>query len=272
MEALIANENSVRLGVFLGLLVALAVVEALFPRRGRSFGRAPRWTGNLLLIAIGSVATSLLIPLAAMGTALVATEHGWGLLNLLSLPFWLQVLLAIILLDLAIYGQHVASHHIPLLWRFHKVHHADRDIDVTTGLRFHPLEIMFSMLFKMLVVLILGAPVLAVLLFELLLNAFPMFNHSNLKLPKRIDQMIRFVAVTPDMHRVHHSVLPHETNSNYGFSLSCWDRLFGTYVDQPAGGHEGMTIGLQEYQSAKPASLLWMLGVSFQTDRAERES
>lgn len=258
-DYILTHESSLRLAVFLSILLLMMTAEAVFPRKKRVMGRGHRWTSNLLLIVIDGLFVRLLFPIVAVGIAVLAAEKNWGVFNLIDLPIWLEVTLSIIILDMLIYWQHVASHHIPILWALHKVHHADRDIDVTTGSRFHPLEIGFSMGYKMLLVALLGAPVLAVIIFELILNGCAMFNHSNVKLPLAFDRILRRFIVTPDMHRVHHSTIVSETNSNYGFSLSLWDRIFGSYTAQPSQGHDGMVIGLEEYQTHGPASLAWSL-------------
>lgn len=258
-DFILTYEDSLRLGIFISILLVMMSAEALFPRKDRVLDRAHRWTSNLLLIVIDGLFVRLLFPIVAVGVSVIAAERNWGLFNMLDLPIWLEITLAIIILDMMIYWQHVASHHIPFLWALHKVHHADRDIDVTTGSRFHPIEIGLSMLYKMALVVILGAPVLAVIIFEIILNGCAMFNHSNVKLPLGFDRVLRRFIVTPDMHRVHHSTIVAETNSNYGFSLSLWDRIFSSYTAQPSKGHDGMVIGLEEYQDAGPASLTWSL-------------
>lgn len=258
-DFILTHEAGIRLGVFVSILLLMMSAEALFPRKTRVMGRAHRWTSNLLLIVIDGLFVRLLFPIVAVGVAIIAADKNWGFFNIFDLPIWLEIILAIIILDMMIYWQHVASHHIPFLWAMHKVHHADRDIDVTTGSRFHPIEIGLSMAYKMVLVIILGAPVLAVILFELILNGCAMFNHSNVKLPLKFDRILRRFIVTPDMHRVHHSTIASETNSNYGFSLSLWDRIFGSYTAQPSQGHDGMVIGLKEYQNDGPASLTWSL-------------
>lgn len=264
MSDLILNhESALRMGVFLSILCVMMAAETLFPRKERTLPRRHRWTSNLLLIAIDSIFLRLIFPIVAVGVAVIAETKGWGLFNMIDLPVWLEIILAIIILDVMIYWQHVASHHIPFLWALHKVHHADRDIDVTTGSRFHPLEIALSMGYKMILVVILGPAVLAVIIFEIILNGCAMFNHSNVKLPVGFDRVLRRFIVTPDMHRVHHSSITAETNSNYGFSLSIWDRIFGSYTAQPAKGHEGMEIGLSDYQSSAPSSLTWSLILPF---------
>ena len=253
------HEASLRMGVFISILLLMMGVEALFPRKNRALGRTHRWVSNLLIVIIDSIFVRFLFPIVAVGVAALSVKNGWGLLNMTPLPDWLEIVVALILLDMAIYWQHVAFHRIPFFWSFHKVHHVDRDIDVTTGLRFHPIEIVFSLAYKLAVVLVLGAPVLAVILFEIILNGCAMFNHSNVKLPLSVDRVLRRFIVTPDMHRVHHSIHMHETNSNYGFSLSLWDRIFKSYIDQPKAGHDDMVIGLEEHQTKAPASLSWSL-------------
>lgn len=266
-DFILTHEASLRLGVFLSILLLMMCAEALFPRKARAMARSRRWTSNLLLIVIDGLFVRLLFPIVAVGIAIIAADNNWGLFNLIDLPIWLEIVLAIIILDMLIYWQHVASHHIPFLWAMHKVHHADRDIDVTTGSRFHPIEIGLSMAYKMALVVILGAPVLAVILFELILNGCAMFNHSNVKLPLSFDRVLRRFIVTPDMHRVHHSTVVSETNSNYGFSLSLWDRIFGSYTAQPSKGHDNMVIGLEEYQTRGPASLTWSLWLPFKAKK-----
>ena len=263
MNALFEHESTLRLSVFIGVLATMIVLEAAFPKRARTQNRLGRWSTNLGLIVIDSLLLRLVLPVVATGTAIFANEKGWGLLNYVAWPAWLELIIAVVLLDMLIYWQHVASHHIPVLWRLHKVHHADRDIDTTTGIRFHPIEILASMLYKMFWVVVLGPSVAAVILFELILNGCALFNHANVKLPSSLDRVLRLFLVTPDMHRVHHSVIVKETNSNYGFSLSIWDRLFGSYIAQPSAGHNGMTIGLFEYQSTQPNQLFWALSVPF---------
>ncbi|MCA8867947.1 MAG: sterol desaturase family protein [Rhodobacteraceae bacterium] len=259
------NEILIRLAAFIGLFAVFAVIEAWLPRRQRVQSRPKRWLANWGLVLLDSASLQLmarLLPLLAVGAAHDAAEMGWGLFNQLGWPGWLEVLLAVLVLDLAIWAQHLITHKIPLLWRFHRVHHADRDFDVTTALRFHPVEILFSMLLKIGLVYLLGPAVLAVILFEIILNGTAMFNHANIRLPLALDRVLRLVLVTPDMHRVHHSTYRAEHDSNYGFSLSIWDRIFHTYVAQPKDGHEGMTIGLQ-WQDERPARLGWSLALPF---------
>jgi sterol desaturase/sphingolipid hydroxylase (fatty acid hydroxylase superfamily) len=269
-DALLASEPAIRLGAFLGAFTIMALWETFVPRRHRSFGRRLRWPNNLGIVVVDTVVLRILFPTAAVGMALVAEQRGWGLMNAVAAPAWIAVPVSVLLLDLAIYLQHVAFHAVPALWRLHRMHHADLDIDITTGLRFHPIEIVLSMGIKLAVVTALGAPAVAVLLFEVLLNATSMFNHANLRLPQPVDRVLRWFVVTPDMHRVHHSVVVAETNSNYGFNLPWWDRLFSTYRDQPAAGHEGMTIGIARFRSARELMLDRMLLQPFRGDADDR--
>ena len=254
-----------RLGVFAGLFALFATLEALAPRRARSQPRSARWFTNLSIVILDTLALRALaiaLPLLAVGAALDAGRMGWGLFNALDWPLWLEVVLAILILDLAIWAQHLVTHKVPILWRFHRVHHADRDFDVTTALRFHPVEILASMMLKIGLVYLLGPAALAVLLFEIILNGTAMFNHSNLRLPLWLDRVVRLVLVTPDMHRVHHSIHRHEHDSNYGFALSVWDRMFRTYRPMPEAGHDKMTVGL-EWQDERPSRLAWALMLPF---------
>lgn len=238
----------------------MGALEAIFPARDRVQKRAPRWVTNLGLVIIDTLAIRLLFPIIAVGAALWAQTQGWGVLNLMSLPIWATALIAVIILDMMIYWQHVAFHRIPVLWRLHKVHHADRDLDASSGLRFHPVEIVMSMLYKMVVVVGLGAPVVAVIIFEILLNACALFNHANVRLPRWIERPLRLVMVTPALHRIHHSVIERETNTNFGFSVIWWDKIFRTYTDTPKGE---LTLGLSEYQTDAPSGLVWSLTVPF---------
>ena len=254
-----------RLGVFAGLFALFATLEALAPRRARSQPRGARWFTNLSIVILDTLALRALaiaLPLLAVGAALDAGRMGWGLFNALDWPLWLEVVLAILILDLAIWVQHLVTHKVPILWRFHRVHHADRDFDVTTALRFHPVEILASMMLKIGLVYLLGPAALAVLLFEIILNGTAIFNHSNLRLPLWLDRVVRLVLVTPDMHRVHHSIHRHEHDSNYGFALSVWDRMFRTYRPMPEAGHDKMTVGL-EWQDERPSRLAWALMLPF---------
>ena len=252
---ILVREPMLRLGVFLSVMVGMVAWEVAAPRRRQEIPRIIRWTNNLALVVVDTVILRLSFPILAVGLALIAEERGWGLFNALRMPLWLAVLLSILMLDLAIYLQHVLFHAVPALWRLHRMHHADLEFDVTTGLRFHPVEILLSMAIKLAAVPALGAPAVAVLLFEVLLNATAMFNHANIRLPKGVDRVLRWIVVTPDMHRVHHSVIPVKTNSNFGFNLPWWDRLLGTYRAQPKAGHEGMTIGIEQFRTPRD---LWL--------------
>lgn len=245
----------VRMGLFLAILLAMALWEVAAPRRRQEIPRLFRWSNNLGVVVVDTFAVRLLFPVAAVGLAVVAGDRGWGLFNILDVPYWLAVVLAIVALDLAIYLQHVMFHAVPALWRLHRMHHADLEFDVSTGLRFHPVEIILSMIIKLAVVAALGPPALGVLMFEVLLNATSMFNHANIRIPERLDRLLRLVVVTPDMHRVHHSIHPEETNSNFGFNLPWWDRLLGTYLPQPRDGHETMTIGIEQFRTRRD---LWL--------------
>jgi len=254
-ELLLANESLIRITLFLAILIAMAAWEAVAPRRQRELSRLLRWSNNLGLVLIDRVLLYLSFPVLAVGFALLAEERGWGLLNSVELPFSLTLVVSLLVLDLAIYLQHVLFHAAPALWRLHRVHHADLEFDVTTGLRFHPVEILLSMGIKLAVVAALGPPAIAVLVFEVLLNATSMFSHSNVRIPLGLDRILRWIVVTPDMHRVHHSIHANETNSNFGFNLPWWDRLLGTYRAQPRDGHEGMTIGIEQFRTPRD---LWL--------------
>jgi len=243
-------EPAIRLTAFLGVFAAVAVWEALAPRRVTSYSRAQRWPHNLGLVVLDSLVVRLLVPGAAIAVAVAGEARGWGLINALALSGAPAVLLAVVLLDLAIYFQHVMFHAVPTLWRLHRVHHSDLEFDLTTGTRFHPIEILLSTLIKMAAVVAIGAPAIAVLAFEVLLNAASMFNQANAKLPGAVDRWLRLFVVTPDMHRVHHSADYNETNSNFGFNVPWWDRLFGTYRAQPAAGHDAMTLGVDAFRTA----------------------
>lgn len=256
-----AHESLIRLGCFAGVLLLMALAEALLPRRPLTRKKRTRWFSNLILVALNSIMVRVLFPLGATGLAMLAETRGWGLFNNLDLPKGLTVVVSILVLDLVIYLQHVMFHAVPVLWRLHMVHHADLDFDVTTGLRFHTLEILLSLIIKLAVVVVLGPPALAVLLFEVLLNATSMFSHGNVRLPEWLDRLLRYLLVTPDMHRVHHSSRPRETNSNFGFNMPWWDFLFGTYRAQPADGHEGMTIGLDHLRDERVEHLPAMLAL-----------
>lgn len=242
-------EIILRLCFFAGILLLMVIWQVAAPRRSAVATILPRWTSNLGLVVLNTLAVRLLVPVTAVSAAILAQSRDWGLLHLVEWPGWLEMGLAVVAFDLAIYLQHVMFHAVPMFWRLHMVHHADLDFDVTTGLRFHPLEIILSALIKLAVVVVLGPPVIAVVIFEVLLNATSMFNHSNIRMPLRLDRLLRFVVVTPDMHRVHHSVIPRETNSNFGFNLPWWDYLLGTYRAQPREGHERMQIGLTTFRA-----------------------
>ena len=255
-QTVLANEPAIRLGFFLGVFAVIGFWEVLAPRRLLTISKALRWTSNLGLVVLDTVLLRLIFPLAGVGLAAFCAKNGWGILNHFQVPFWMAVPLAVIALDFVIWLQHVMVHAVPLLWRLHRVHHADLDYDVTTGARFHPLEIVLSMLIKLATIVVLGPPVVAVVIFEVLLNATAMFNHGNIGLPARLDRILRWVVVTPDMHRVHHSIEDDETNSNFGFNLPWWDRLFGTYRDQPRAGQAGMTIGIRDHGDPREVSRL----------------
>lgn len=249
-------EVAVRLPAFAAVLTAMALAEALAPRRLQKHGRLARWPSNLGLIVISAALLKVIFPLSAVAFAMWCEARGIGLLNLSGVATtaaWAAVPLTVVVLDLAIYAQHVLFHRVPVLWRLHRMHHADLEFDVTTGIRFHPVEMILSMAIKLAVIALLGVPALAVLIFEVLLNATALFSHSNARLPLGLDRVLRVLLVTPDMHRVHHSVVANETHSNFGFCLPWWDRLFRTYRDQPAAGHEGMKIGLPAFRD--PAEL-----------------
>lgn len=248
-------EPLIRLAFFFGVLLVMAVWEVAAPRRRRDIPRLVRWTNNLALVALDTLLVRLAFPVLAVGLAVVADARGWGLLNVADVPALPAAVLSVLVLDLVIYLQHVMFHAVPALWRLHRMHHADLEFDVTTGLRFRPMEILLSMGIKLAVVAALGPPAIAVLVFEVLLNATAMFNHSNVRLPASVDRALRLVVVTPDMHRVHHSIHPVETNTNFGFNLPWWDRLLGTYRAQPRDGHTGMTIGIEQFRSVRD---LWL--------------
>ena len=257
--------ESLRFAVFLSVLIILVLAETFFERKERVLPRQGRWMTNFLMTIVNTATVylmSLVMPIMVVGAAVLAAQSEIGVLHLVGLPFWLEAIIAIIVLDFVIWGQHLITHRVPLLWRLHRVHHSDRDIDVTSAIRFHPLEIAFSILVKIVAIFILGPAAIAVVVFEILLNANAMFNHANLRLPLWLDRMLRVVIITPDMHRVHHSVYRREHDTNFGFMLSVWDRWFGTYTAQPEDGHEAMTLGL-EWQDDRPAKPLWALSLPF---------
>jgi sterol desaturase/sphingolipid hydroxylase (fatty acid hydroxylase superfamily) len=251
----------------LGIFALIALWELVAPRRSQAIGRPLRWPNNLGLVALDTLLVRLAFPLAGVGMAFFAQSRGWGLFNVVALPAWLAVPAAVIILDLAIYGQHRAFHAVPMLWRLHRVHHADLEVDVTTGVRFHPVEILISMVLKLVAITAIGAAAVAVLAFEVLLNATSMFNHGNVQLAGPIDRVLRIFVVTPEMHRVHHSIERQETDSNFGFNLPWWDRLFGTYRAQPALGHDRMTLGIDRFRDRRE---LWLDRMLFQPLRGDR--
>jgi len=261
------SEPVVRVASFALIFATLAVLELAAPRLERAelagAWKSRRWFTNLSMVVLSSVGLRVLFPLAAVGTAIWAESRGYGLFNWIDAPVWLAGLVAFVILDFAIWLEHVASHKWPLLWRIHRMHHADTGFDLTTALRFHPIEIVLSMVWKAAIIVALGAPAVAVLVFEIVLNGAAMFNHANLKLPLWLDHPLRRFIVTPDMHRIHHSTDPRETNSNYGFNLAIWDRLFGMYTAAPRRGNEGIEIGLADYRTPETASLGWALLLPF---------
>jgi sterol desaturase/sphingolipid hydroxylase (fatty acid hydroxylase superfamily) len=264
MDTLLLNhEPLIRFGFFFGILILMAVWEVLAPRRQLQTSKSARWVSNLGIVFIDTLALRLLPSYSAMNISVLAEKGGWGLLNNVSLVYWLKVTIGVIILDLAIYLQHAVFHGLPILWRLHMMHHSDLDFDVTTGVRFHPIEILLSMAIKMIVVFLVGISALGVLIFEVLLNATSLFNHGNVRLSAPIDRVLRLFVVTPEMHRVHHSVIIRETNSNFGFNLPWWDRLFGTYKDQPASGHVEMTIGLSHFRDPKELTLTRLIVLPF---------
>ena len=263
-EFITSNEAPIRLSFFFGVFVVIALWELLSPKRALTVSKAVRWLNNLGIVVLNTVILRLIFPAAAVGVAAFASSQGWGLLNHFAVPYVVAVILSVIAMDFIIYLQHVMVHAVPALWRLHRVHHADLDYDVTTGARFHPIEIILSMLIKFATIVVIGPPVIAVIIFEILLNGTAMFNHGNIHIPKGIDRVVRWFVVTPDMHRVHHSVEDDEANSNFGFSLPWWDRLFGTYRDQPRAGHQNMTIGIHKFRDPKQVDQLpGMLALPF---------
>jgi sterol desaturase/sphingolipid hydroxylase (fatty acid hydroxylase superfamily) len=258
-ELILQNEVFIRLGFFFGIFAVMAIWEVVAPRRALTVSKAVRWANNLGLVFLNTFILRLIFPAAAVGMAAFASNQGWGVFNYYDVPLLLAVIASVVIMDFVIYLQHVMVHAVPALWRLHRVHHADPDFDVTTGARFHTLEIILSMLIKFATIAVLGPPVVAVVIFEVVLNATAMFNHSNVRLPVGLDRILRLIVVTPDMHRVHHSVEDDEANSNFGFNLPWWDRLFGTYRDQPRAGHENMHIGIHTYRDPKLVS--WLHGM-----------
>jgi sterol desaturase/sphingolipid hydroxylase (fatty acid hydroxylase superfamily) len=269
-DLIIHNEPLVRLVCFAGIFVAVAIGELIFPRRVLTTSKTNRWIANVGIIVLGAASLRVIAwvlaglgAASAVGMAVVAEKHHWGILNYVDMPLWSKVIISVVVLDFIIYLQHVMFHAIPTLWRLHMMHHADLDFDLTTGNRFHPIEIILSMGIKIASVMVLGAPAVGVVLFEVILNGVAMFNHSNMKIPLGLDRVLRLFMVTPDMHRVHHSVIRFETNSNFGFNLPWWDRLMGTYRAQPQKGHDDMTIGLNQFRDAKRLTLPWLVVLPF---------
>ena len=254
-EFLLTHEPLVRLFFLFSILATMALWEMAAPRRRQEIPRLLRWTNNIGVVVVDTLLVRLTFPIVAVGMALLADERGWGLLNAFEAPVWLAFVVSLLLFDLVIYLQHIMFHAVPALWRLHRMHHADLEFDITTGLRFHPIEILLSMVIKLALVVVLGPPAVAVLVFEILLNGTSLFNHSNIRIPLGLDRILRLIVVTPDMHRVHHSIHPHETNSNFGFNLPWWDRLLGTYQAQPKEGHESMTIGIEQFRTSRD---LWL--------------
>src|SRR3984893_9858174 len=265
-EETLVYEPYIRLGAFGGVFLAMAIWELVGPRRQQTIVRRVRWPSTLGIVVLDALLVRLIFPTTAVGFALFGDARGWGLFHLVALPTWIIIVASVVLLDLAIYLQHVLFHAVPALWRLHRMHHADLAFDVTTGLRFHPIEILLSMLLKLAVIAALGIPAVAVLIFEVLLNATSMFNHGNVRIVGKLDVIVRWVVVTPDMHRVHHSIQSMETNSNFGFNLSWWDRLFGTYRPEPSAGQEAMTIGIEQFRDPRELRLDRMLVQPFHGD------
>ena len=264
------NPDTLRLIAFLSIFALLALAEAVWPRRQLTVAKVQRWQANIGIIIADSLVVRLLFPVVPMSLAATAQSHDWGLFNLFGITGWVELIAGLIILDLIIYLQHRLFHRVSLLWRLHRMHHTDLDLDVSSGTRFHPLEIIISLLIKMAAVLLFGLSPLTVLLFEILLNATSMFNHANLALPLPVDRWLRLLLVTPDMHRVHHSVIPKETDSNFGFCQPWWDRLLGTYKDQPRDGHTGMAIGLHEYRNQYELGIWRLLRIPFETTLVRR--
>jgi len=251
------NEILVRISVFLIILLSMILIEFIIPFRKRKVQRSLRWKNNILILLMDSIILRLLFPAAAVGIAIYAENIGFGLFHHITVSFIPLLIISIILLDLTIYAQHVFFHYNQILWKVHRMHHTDLDVDVTTGFRFHPMEIVLSMVIKSVVIFLLGTPVIAVILFEIILNGLAMFNHSNIKFNRTFDKYLRLIIVTPDMHRIHHSTIIRETNSNFCFNLPWWDRIFKTYIDQPKKGHNNMTIGLKKFETKELCSHLW---------------
>lgn len=277
MTILGLSEGQFRFGLFVAVFVIMSLAEALMPRRERRFPRSRRWFTNLGILLSDYLATLVVfvvVPVTATIAALWAEANQFGLFHWLDVPVWAQWIIGIGFLDFVIWGQHLVTHKVPVLWRIHRVHHTDEDLDASSAIRFHPVEIILSIFVKSAAVVLIGAPAIVVVVFEALVNGSALFNHANLRLPDKVDRVIRLVFVTPDMHRVHHSVYNQETDSNYGFALSIWDRLFRTYVPQPRDGHDEMRVGLIEWQDGAPTKLMWSLALPFRNppqSRPERE-
>jgi sterol desaturase/sphingolipid hydroxylase (fatty acid hydroxylase superfamily) len=267
--SILSSAEGLRLAAFCGVLAGMLLWELLVPRRVHSVARTARWPSNIAVVVLDTLLVRLIFPIGTVAFALLAERNGWGLFNALQLPQWLSVPVGIILLDLAIYLQHVLFHWVPALWRFHRMHHADLEFDATTGVRFHPVEILLSMAIKLGLIVALGTPALAVLGFEILLSATSLFNHGNVRLPEKFDRALRWLLVTPDMHRVHHSIVMRETNSNFGFNLPWWDWLFKTYRDQPEAGHLAMRIGIEQFRDVAEQRLDRMLTQPFRAGAQE---
>jgi sterol desaturase/sphingolipid hydroxylase (fatty acid hydroxylase superfamily) len=257
------QEQIIRLSFFFGVLAFVAVWEVIAPRRALTDSKKRRWFTNLSLVVIDTAVVRFSLPILPVGMAYMAQEHGWGILNMIDLAAWIKIVLAVVALDFVIYIQHVLFHYLPILWRIHRMHHTDLDLDVTSGNRFHPIEIVVSIGIKLMAVALIGPPAVAVVIFEAVLNATAQFNHGNIRLPETADRWLRLMVVTPDMHRVHHSVVPRETNSNFGFNLPWWDRICGTYRPQPELGHTGMSIGLKEFRDPAKLNLYRLLILPF---------
>jgi len=260
---MINNEIEIRIGFFLCILILIALLEIRYPKRTLHYNKKSRWIRNISLVAINNTSMRLIIPFTAASVALLTEQQGSGFFNLFDISDYSKIIISLIILDLAIYFQHLLFHHVPIFWRLHKIHHIDQDIDASTSIRFHPLEILLSTIIKCGIIFALGIPLIAVIIFEVVLNASSMFNHGNIRIPYKIDNYLRLFIVTPDMHRVHHSAIKEETNSNFGFNLSLWDRIFRTYKDQPLKGHQEMKIGLNEYQDINKTKLLDLVIIPF---------
>lgn len=263
LENILLFEVQTRLSIFLGMLFIVALLEFIFPRRQLTAPKSVRWISNLGITFLNSVLTRLIFPVLAVELAILCQQNSWGIFNIFSFPLWFSFVASILILDFAIYLQHVMFHMVPTLWRLHRMHHTDLDLDVTSGSRFHPIEILLSIVIKLAIVMLLGAPAVAVLIFEIILNGAAMFNHGNINIPEKLDAFLRLFIVTPDMHRIHHSIIKKETNSNFGFNVPWWDRLMGTYIRTPQEGQLGLTIGLEEYRHLRYLNLNWLLLIPF---------